>query len=404
MAIRKRGNKWLAVVFRGYAPGATGQPKRLEHSRTFTLRKDAERWLREQKSVLERGDWVPPSQISVNQFLDQWERGTLRLGSQRDRTKLGYVWLLNAYIRPRLGETRLGTLTRASVQAAAADLLVQPIRSRIATDQAESRCISPVTARRALAAFSVALEEAVDQRLISANPARRIRLPRVPRTASRWLAREEVHRLLAGTSEDRLGGLWSVLVGTGLRPSEALALQWDAVDFGAGVVRVRQTLVPTKKTPEGKTWRIEEPKTSMSRRSVPLPVETVRALTSQRDRQGAERLAAGSGYSEYSGGGFVFAKENGEPMREDAVLQVFQRALAKLSLPRVTLYSLRHAHATLLLESGVPLRLISDRLGHSSVSVTGDVYAHVTSELQEHAVRRFEVYMTPRPDAPDGAR
>src|SRR4051812_19229840 len=107
MALRKRNGKWLATVFRGYEPQQSGPAKRLEHSRTFELRKDAERWLREQRGDLERGAWVAPTAMTLRQWLDQWEAGALRVGPQRERTKESYRELLRLYVRPHISALKL---------------------------------------------------------------------------------------------------------------------------------------------------------------------------------------------------------------------------------------------------------------------------------------------------------
>jgi integrase len=392
VALKKRREKWLATVFRGYEPGADGKQKRLEHSKTFDLKKDAERWLREQRGEVERGQWVRPADMTLNAYLDQWQRGALALGGQRDRTKQSYRELLASYIRPRIGFLKLERVTRSAVQQAAAELLAQTV-GVAPKDGTKHATLSPVTVRRALAALSVALRDAVDQRLISTNPARGIKLPRPERKALRWLNREEVRTLIDGTRDDRHGALWTLLATTGLRPSEALGLQWEHVDLTASAIRVQQALVPQAKAKTGATWKLDEPKTARSRRAVPVPAESARVLQRLKARNAAERLAAGEAYTVHGVGGFVFAHENGEPYRQDALMQLFGRTLLRLGLPHVTLYSLRHGHASMLMEAGVPLKVVSERLGHSSIQLTADTYSHVSDQMQQGAVEKFAAYM-----------
>lgn len=396
MAIKRRGSKYLAVLFVGYATDG----KRIEHAKTFRLRKDAERYEREQRALLSRGEWVQPTGLTVGQYLDQWEQGALKLGDQRDRTKNSYLWLLNSYVRPSLGNLKLCQLTRPRLQQLAANLLAQPkkrVETSEATHTAPVETLSPVTVRRALAALSVALNGAVEARLLGSNPAQRISLPRARRREVKWLGREEVIQLIDGTTGDRHGPLWALLVTTGMRPGEALGLFWDHVDCDAKLVRIQQSLIPKKRGENGSTWVLDEPKTHRSRRAVPISDDMTRRLRALRAKQAAERLEAGPDYRSYTGGGFVFARSDGEPYRRDALLQLFQRTLRKIGLPRVSLYSLRHGHASLLLEAGVPLKIVSERLGHSSIQLTADVYSHVSDQLQQQAVTQFEAYMTTLP-------
>jgi integrase len=404
MALQKRNGKWLARVFRGYQPVPDGPPKRLEHTKVFDLKKDAERWLREQQTQVENNQWVPPSAKTVAHFLAEWEAGALALGPQSDRTKESYRELLRLYVRPHLGGLKLSALTKPVVQRMAAALLTQPLTSggrvMTATDGQPVQTLSPVTVRRALAALSIALNAAVDARLLAVNPAQGIALPRGERKRIQWLTREQGAALIAGTAEDRHGALWHLLAGTGLRPGEALALAWGSVDLDAGVLRVERAIGRKKKDERGRAWRLGEPKTAGSWRAVPIDRGVVQALLRHRDRQTAERLVAGDRYRTHEDGGFVFAGELGDPLREDALLQVFRRTLARLGLPAVTLYALRHSHATWLLEAGVPLKVVSERLGHASIQLTADVYSHVSAQFQRQAVEQFAAYMTPATPQP----
>lgn len=402
MALRKlKSGKWLATVFRGYESVPNAPAKRLEHAKCFALKRDAERWLRTEAAAVEDKSWMPPSAMTVGAYLDGWEAGALALGSQSERTKESYSELLRLYVRPHLGDVKLSALTKPVVQRMAATLLAQVVTSGgKAPEPKEGEApvtLSPVTVRRVLAALSVALASAVEQRLLATNPAQGIALPRATRKRIVWLSREQGAALFAGTVEDRHGALWHLLASSGLRPGEALGLAWAHVDLEVGVLRIERAIGRKKQDATGRTWRLDEPKTATSRRAVPIDAGLVQALLRHRDRQTAERLVAGDRYRAYEDGGFVFATELGEPLRADALLQVFQRTLVRLGLPKVSLYSLRHAHATWLLEAGVPLKIVSERLGHASIVLTGDTYSHVSAQFQRQAVEQFTAYMTATP-------
>jgi integrase len=396
MAIRKRGEMWLATVFRGYEPLGDGRRKRLEHSKSFRLKKDAEKWQRDQVGQVETGTWVKPSEMTLREYLKQWRAGALALGSQSDRTKASYRELLANYIEPKLGNVRLDRLTKSVVQMAAAELIATPRTSGgkpiTTTDGSAPPTLSPTTVRRALAALGVALSDAVEKRLMLTNPAQGISLPRAPRNVPTWLTRDEANKLIDATVDDRHHALWVVLVSTGMRPGEALALTWDEVDLTASdpVVRIRQSLVPQNKKLTGTTWKLEDPKTDKSRRAVQIGPRTVRALKALRAQQAAERLAAGEEYHDY---GFVFAHPTGDPYREDALMQLFHRTTKRLGLAPVTLYGLRHSHASQMQAAGVSPKVIQERLGHHSAAFTMDVYAHGTDDLQRWGLSQYETYM-----------
>jgi integrase len=127
------------------------------------------------------------------------------------------------------------------------------------------------------------------------------------------------------------------------------------------------------------TLVFSEPKTEAGRRQVSLDERTVAALREQRHRQAAERLTFGTGYTDL---GLVFAQEDGSPLVPLIFTQRFQKASRDASLPQIRFHDLRHGHVTYLMQAGVPLPAIAQRVGHSSVAVTGDIYSHVRPEVR----------------------
>jgi integrase len=354
MSIQKRGEKWLARVSRQL------DGKQKETAKRFRLKADAVRWVREQQTKIERGEWVQPTRQTLNAFLDTWLAG---VQEANQRTREHYRSVLKLYVRPALGDLRLDQVSRAAVKAMIAGL----------TD----RGLSPRTARYAHAVLRLALNSAVEDRLLIANPAiGRKLLPPLRRLEQCVLPNGAVRWLLWATRDDRLGPLWNLLARTGMRPGEALGLSWPDLDLNAAtpVVRIQRTLVPQKKDATGRTWRLEDPKTATSRRVIELLPETVEALQWHRTRQEAERMVAGERYATHR---FVFCTEWGEPLREDVVYKgPFRRALTAAGVPMVTLYGLRHAHCSALLAKGMPPRKVAERLGHSTPMLTLTTYAH----------------------------
>jgi integrase len=369
MAVTKRGDKYLARVSRQL------DGKQKELAKRFRLKKDAERWEREQKAKVERGEWTQPSKMTLNAYLDGWLEG---VQNANQRTREDYRRILATYIRPALGTVRLDQLSTTAIRAALSAL--------------SARGLAPRTVRYAHSVLRLALNSAVEDRLVIVNPAVAKRmLPPINRREQAVLSRVDVRRLLEATRETRLGALWNLLVYTGMRPAEALGLQWSDVDIAAKGLRVRRVLVPQRKNSAGQGWRLEEPKTDKSRRAIPLLPTTVDALTRLRDAQGAERLVAGEAYRDW---GFVFATPLGEPLRGDVVYKNhFLRALKAAGIPTVTLYALRHTAATLLLEAGVPMKVVQERLGHSTMMLTADTYSHVSASLQARAVEELSRYV-----------
>jgi integrase len=168
-------------------------------------------------------------------------------------------------------------------------------------------------------------------------------------------------------------------VSTGLRLGELLGLGWSDVDLTAGTLSVRRSMA---RTADGGA-ALAETKTATSRRTIPLPGLAVDALRSQQDRQDAAREAAGSAWQDRDG--LVFTDAVGRPLRGTHVAYTFRKARSAAGLPAVRFHDLRHSAATLLLAEGVPLAVVSDLLGHSTITVTAAHYAAVVPELRREA-------------------
>ena len=171
-----------------------------------------------------------------------------------------------------------------------------------------------------------------------------------------------------------------------MRPEEYLALQWQDVDFNRGVVTVRRALVWPRK---GAGWTFTEPKTARSRRSIPLPASVTAALASHKRQQAAERLKAGAEYQNHD---LVFASQEGTPiMMRNLLRRHFKPILKRAKLPDTfRLYDLRHSCATLLLAANEHPKVVSERLGHASVTLTLDTYSHVLPTMQQAATEKLE--------------
>jgi integrase len=226
-----------------------------------------------------------------------------------------------------------------------------------------------------------ALEQAVSDKLIRDNPARarlvRKALPQKEVRERVTVPADAVGRYLEAANADRLAALWILQLMAGLRPSEALALRWS--DVTGNAVSVVRVLVDKAGVPV----HFEKPKSKTSRRAVVVPPVVVDALDAHRKRQATERLAAGPAWK---GNELIFCDEVGGSLRQDHVRHRFGKLCEAAKLPEgLTPYALRHSCATLLLEQGVALKIVSERLGHSTIALTADTYSHVTPSMQQQA-------------------
>ena len=240
------------------------------------------------------------------------------------------------------------------------------------------RGLSAQTIRHARSTLRRALHDAQRDGLVNRNVAALARPPRADRREMRALTAAEVGRLLASTADAPYGPLFAVAVGSGMRAGELCGLRWSDVDLPARSLVVRRSMARA----DGGGYELAEPKTARSRRTVMLPAVAVEGLRRQKARQAADKLAAGTDWQDRDG--LTFTDALGRPVRPDALSAAFRATADRLGLP-VRLHDLRHTAASLMLGAGVPLKVVSETLGHSSIAITADVYAHVTPELRREA-------------------
>jgi integrase len=162
-----------------------------------------------------------------------------------------------------------------------------------------------------------------------------------------------------------------------MRRGEARGLRWDDVDLEAGRLPVRRALIP-----QGDGVIVSEPKTVTGRRSIALDPGTIEALKAQAQRQLDDQAEKAEAWSDT---GYVFTKGTGEPLHPQMVSRAFARAIAAVKLPAIRLHDLRHTHATLAFQAGIHPKVVSERLGRASISITLDTYSHAIPAMQEDA-------------------
>lgn len=206
-----------------------------------------------------------------------------------------------------------------------------------------------------------------------------------------WTARH-LRTFLDSVNEHPLRVVFTFYAFTGVRRGEALALRWQDVDLDVGRAAVRRNLVPVN----GRLV-FGEPKTDKGRRSIALDPDLVTALRGHRRRQLAERMMMGSAFEVSD---LVFARADGRPLHPEYVSRSFARLSRLAGLPPIRLHDLRHTHATLALAAGVATRVLSDRLGHSAMAVTTDIYQHVLPDPDADAAVRIARLVTAIDDTP----
>jgi integrase len=367
--IIKRGAKtWVVRIFQGRDENG----KRHYVNKTIHgPKKNAEKYLTAKLRDKDLGINIEPASESLGKYLDKWLETSVK-PRVRSRTYDDYVSLMVRYVREPLGAIKLADVRPIDIQKVYQSMQERGLGSRVV--------------RYTHAVLSSALKQAVKWDMLHRNPASAVDLPRMVRKEMKAMSPAEASRFLEAVRGTRQYALFNFALTTGMRPQEYLGLKWSDVDLERGSATVRRAIV--WKREKGGGWAFAEPKTSRSRRTIPLPVSTVKALLEHKQQQGIERLRLGSDWQDH---GLVFPTSIGTPYTLSSLTNKwFKPALVKAELAGFNLYSLRHTHATLLLANGENAKVASERLGHSTVVLTLDTYSHVLPDMQQQAAERIE--------------
>ncbi len=273
-----------------------------------------------------------------------------------------------------LGIVQLSKLKPPAIQAAYTALLAKPL-SRRSVEQCHT-------------VLHGALEQAVRWELLARNPCDSVSVPRPERSEMQALTADQVRALFAAAIDDPLRPLWVLFATTGLRLGEALGLRWQDVDLEGSRLFVRQQL----QRQVGAGLVFTSAKTHRSNRGVILAPGTVAVLYAHRAHQAEERLRVGPGWQD---NGLVFARADGRPMEPSRVDEQFHEALERAGLPRVRVHDLRHTVASYLLSVGTHPKIVQELLGHSTISITLDLYTHSLPTMHSEAAARLDDLFRP---------
>jgi integrase len=340
----------------------------------FACRKDAEAVMNKIMTAVEERTYVVPSRITVREFLLREWLPAIK-GTVRPTTYASYTMHIEGHIVPALGSLQLSRLSAQAINAFYAKIL--------ANGRLQGKgSLSPATVRRVHATLHRAMKDAVRWSHLPVNPVDAADPPRgkgKQRDLPAWSA-QQLASFLTHLKDDRLFAFWRLLSMTGCRRGEALGLRWEDLDVEAATITIRRALVPL-----GAEVILSEPKTNRGRRTIALDPVTLEILKAHAARQADEQSASNA----WSETGYIFTSGEGQPLDPHRTSKAFERHLRAAALPRIPLHGLRHTYATLALSSGVNPRIVSGRLGHSTVALTLDIYSHVLPQADQEAADRI---------------
>ncbi|WP_314591412.1 site-specific integrase [Paenibacillus terrigena] len=354
---KAKKNPWFFQFYTGEI--INGKRERIK-KRGFRTKKEADAAMVKAKAELERGEFVKGKKISVAEYMNSWLDNKQDLNTV---TRELYESYLRIHIIPDLGHHPIDKLCSMDIQN-----FISVLRGKGLAEN---------TVKRIFSVINTALNQAFRMELVRRNVARVVSKPKGERRELKVWDLETINRFLEATHDgSRYSIAMYLALMTGMRQGELLGLRWADIDFDNKTIHVQQSLAR-----DGKTIN-HTLKSKKSIRSVAISTETVARLKEQRKLIVMEMVKEGE---EYQKNDLVICSSKGTPASTRSIMKVWNKFIERLELPRITFHDLRHTHASLLLQQGVHPKIVSERLGHSSVVITLDTYSHLLPNLQADA-------------------
>ncbi|VIG13985.1 phage integrase family site specific recombinase [Clostridioides difficile] len=367
--VRKRGEKWyyyfdLSTV--------NGKRKKIERVGGKT-KKEAEKALRDALSEFENeGQLFSDNEMSFSDFLDFWYKEYVLLNCKYG-TQKNYEKIIKNHLKPDLGKYKLKNLNPAILQKFLND------KSRFG--------LSKNSINNFYGVLSGALKSAVYPfKFIKENPMQYVHMPKMQENKKndlKIISLKDFNKILERFPQGSSFYIpLQIAFNTGMRGGEVTALQWEDIDLENKIINVRHTLISKGK--EG--FELGTPKTESSYRKINIGDTLTKVLKEHKRLQKEMKLKFGEWYIDSN---FVCTKEMGEHVTTNSLKYLSRVVNYELGID-FNFHSLRHTHATLLLENGANIKDIQHRLGHAKISTTMDTYSHVTNNMRNQTVNIFE--------------
>lgn len=326
--------------------------------------------------------------MRVQEWLHDWYENYVMI-NMAESTRDSYEGIIRQHLNPNIGQCNLETLKKRDIDQLYRKLLIS---GRVDRPEAKSKGkgLSVKTVQNIHICLRSALQEAYREELIEKNPAWLVKVPtykatRQKRSKIEIFTMEEQRRLEAALPDNTFGNAILLCLHTGMRSGELLALQWSDIDFKRRKINISKEVSRINNLePSAKCKTIlcirDRVKTDSSCRIISVTPSLIDLLNRQKD------LASGSH--------MVFPGVKGKLLDPSTLRTHYQAILKQADLPHRTIHALRHTFATRALEANVPVKVVSDILGHSSVQFTLDRYSHVLPNLQEDAMLAMENYIS----------
>ena len=364
--VGKNGDVTYQVVFELGADPVTGKRQRIYKTVKGT-KKQAQAVLDKMKVELERGYVYDPSTMKLADWITRWLDNYLPNIEATTRTH--YKDAIRGHIIPDLGHVSLKLLNATSIQAWVNDLHTV-------------KKLSPKTVRNIYLNLKAALDKAVVLRMLPYNPCEGVVLPKSVKYKANIYTVEEVNNLLnlaRGTDMFMPVLLASNL---GLRRGEVLALRWEHIDFDKSIAHIRENKVITDKGA-----LIKAPKSAAGIRDISFGPSVLAELKRAHAQYNRNKLSMGAAFKDC---GLVWSQSDGSEYRPESLTRMWNRFLEKHQLKHIRFHDLRHSCATAMLEAGIDPKTVQNRLGHSDITMTLNIYAHCTPTMDRNAAQKLD--------------
>lgn len=362
--VNKKGTTWQIIIEDGL--DNKGRRKRVFKAK-FGTKKEAEQELRKMLEAKEQGISIKPQHITLAEYLRNWFKNYVEV-NLAPTTADGYRYNIEKHIILYIGTAKIQEL--------------RPDQIRGLYDKLQEKGLSAKSIRYVHRNLRQALQEAVDMKMIAQNPAASIKLPKVKKYRSEVYNESEIRTLLEKIRGTDMELPITLDVVFGLRRGELLALKWSNIDFKERKLAVVGNLISTSRG-----TMLRETKTESSRRIIDIPESIIGILLRHKEEQQKNKTMLGEKYIDLD---LVCCHGDGRFINPKYFSNKFRKFLDRKGLKKIRLHDIRHSNATLMLTYGVPVKIAAQRLGHSSVSVTLDIYSHVLQEMQNEVTEKIE--------------
>lgn len=360
-SIRKRGSAWEYTINLEPDP-ITGKRKRKSKG-GFRTKKDCEAAMNKILVKVENGDYFKASDMNIREFLDHWI--SIYKSNIAASTYQRYKEF-NKNITSEIGGLKLSKL--------------KPIHIQNMYKNLEDN-LSSGTVLKIHRMFHLALKHAVNWQMINNNPTNYVTAPKRNKFEVKVWDADTANSFLENIYGTNLYIPVMLALTTGMREGEIAALKWNNINFKEHFISVTHNFQRV-----GNNYELKPPKTAKSKRNISMLDLTFKSLKTYRKSQIKNMLKSKTTYSDE---GFVCAWDDGRPYRPHYIADMFRSSVKNLGYPVIRFHDLRHTHATILLSKGVNPKIVSERLGHSTVSITLDIYSHVLPNIQKEAVEKL---------------